>query len=121
MTVQETQTQVSIRPWSDSHTNDEKTWKSLLLRSGYKQPKATRSSSTTSKKKRKEQREQEEKKKEEPHLHRRLPPRSKRVVPAQLEEREEEEEEPFDSPLPDFDGPFDLPVFMDEEEEETSS
>ena len=91
----------------------------LLLRSGYKQPKATRSSSTTSKKKRKEQREQEEKKKEEPHLHRRLPPRSKRVVPAQLEEREEEEEEPFDSPLPDFDGPFDLPVFMDEEEEET--
>ena len=30
----ETQTQVSIRPWSDSHTNDEKTWKSLLLRSG---------------------------------------------------------------------------------------
>merc|ERR1719232_2435035 len=30
----ETQAQVSIRPWSDSYPNDEKTWRSLLLRSG---------------------------------------------------------------------------------------
>ena len=30
----ESQTQVSIRPWSDSQLNDEKTWTNLLLRSG---------------------------------------------------------------------------------------
>ena len=30
----ESQAQVSIRPWSDSYTNDEKIWKNLLLRSG---------------------------------------------------------------------------------------